>query len=77
MSVLVVGPKKIVQPLDSDRLVMIFHNDWRFKNLAISEDETHLTVGGTVVSFYHKQIAQEIIKAIRSSKIIHNTIEVK
>ncbi len=46
------------------------------RNLRVRWDGDELVLAGRVCSFYHKQLAQEVIRAVARGARVRNTIEV-
>ena len=45
--------------------------------LSVEQAGESLVITGRVTSFYHKQMAQEIIRAVCQGVELHNTVDVK
>ncbi len=46
------------------------------RNLNVEEAGASLVISGRVQSFYHKQMAQEIVRAVCQDVELHNTVDV-
>jgi hypothetical protein len=49
---------------------------YELRNLDVQEGEQSLVISGTVSSFYHKQLAQEIVRSVCKGIEIVNSIRV-
>ena len=46
------------------------------RELCVESDKDHLLISGRVASFYHKQLAQEAVRAVAKNIQVVNSIEV-
>jgi len=46
------------------------------RNLCVEHDGDALLISGTVDTFYHKQVAQEVVRAVSDGLRVINTIDV-
>jgi hypothetical protein len=49
---------------------------YELHDLRVDEREGILTISGTVTSFYHKQLAQEVVRSVCNEIAVINTIDV-
>jgi len=50
---------------------------YELRNLDVQEADDGLLISGTVDSFYHKQLAQEVVRAVAHGVRLQNTISVR
>ncbi len=50
---------------------------YELRNLEVREVEGALLISGTVASFYHKQLAQEVVRSVAEGIELRNTIDVR
>ena len=50
---------------------------YELRELQVQPRETALLISGTVSSFYHKQLAQEVVRAVCKGIEVINSIQVK
>lgn len=47
------------------------------RDLKVEHAEGALLISGTVSSFYHKQLAQEVVRAVASEVAVVNSVQVR
>jgi hypothetical protein len=47
------------------------------RDLRVDQEEEHLRISGLVSSFYHKQLAQEVVRAVAEGVQVVNTVTVR
>jgi hypothetical protein len=47
------------------------------RELRVDQEEEHLRISGLVSSFYHKQLAQEVVRAVAEGIQVVNTVTVR
>jgi hypothetical protein len=49
---------------------------YELHDLVVEDDDGALMISGTVTSFYHKQLAQEVVRSVCKDIAVTNTIHV-